>query len=173
MVLIGLILVLLGAGLGSVGYLGVSDKTGTVHIETLGFSQNVVPLELVGIGAAAMLLVGLGWACVASAARRRSRFRHRSRELDRLKEYERAVEADRLDQERRFETALLRDEDLRRRDEDLSRRDEDLRRRDEDLSAREDDLSARAEQLHAVEREFVRLEEAYRARIDPALVNGA
>ncbi|MDC5696760.1 hypothetical protein OO014_05780 [Intrasporangium calvum] len=150
MVLLGLALLLLGVGLGTAAYLGVRDETGTVTLEALGFSRDAQPLELLLLGAAAMLLFALGWALVAAAARRRGRFRRDEREAERLVELERAAEADHLEQERRFEEASLRDEDLRNR---------------------ESHLDAWAQELDAREREVARLEEVHHQRVSPSVAD--
>lgn len=150
MVLLGIILLLLGAGLGAATFLGVRDETGTVHLEALGFSRESTPLELVALGAIAMLLLALGWALVAASARRRARIRREERERERLADLERTAEADRVEQERRFEEASLRDEDLR---------------------GREHRLDAWAEQLDAREREVARLEQAYQERVGPSVAD--
>lgn len=150
MVLVGIILLLLGAGLGTAVFLGARDATGTIPIEALGFSRDAHPLELVVLGAVAMLLLALGWALVAGAARRRARIRRDEREVERLAELERTAEADRIEQERRFEEASLRDEDLR---------------------GRESRLDAWAQELDARESEVARLEEAYKERVGPSVAD--
>jgi hypothetical protein len=150
MALLGIILLLLGAGLGTAAFLGVRDETGTVQLEALGFSRASEPLELVAIGAIAMLLFALGWSLIAAGARRRARIRRDEREAERLADLERTAEADRLEQERRFEEASLRDEDLR---------------------SRENRLDGWAQELDAREQEVARLEQAYRERVGPSVAD--
>lgn len=150
MVLLGLVLLLVGAGLGTAAFLGVRDETATVSLEALGFSRDAQPLELLLLGAAAMFLVALGWALMAAAARRRARLRRDQREAERLAELERVAESDRAEQERRFEDASLRDEDLRQR---------------------ESHLDAWAKELDAREREVARLEEARRQQVSPSVAD--
>lgn len=150
MILLGIILLLLGAGLGTATFLGVRDETGTVQLEALGFSRASQPLELVALGAIAMLLFALGWALVAASARRRARIRRDERETERLADLERTAEADRAEQERRFEEASLRDEDLR---------------------SRETRLDAWAQELDAREQEVARLEQAYQERVGPSVAD--
>ena len=150
MILLGIILLLLGAGLGTATFLGVRDETGTVQLEALGFSRASQPLELVALGAIAMLLFALGWALVAASARRRARIRRDEREAERLADLERTAEADRAEQERRFEEASLRDEDLR---------------------SRETRLDAWAQELDAREQEVARLEQAYQERVGPSVAD--
>ncbi|GAA6525240.1 hypothetical protein [Intrasporangium sp. DVR] len=150
MVLLGLILLLFGAGLGTAAFLGVRDETATVRLEALGFTRDAQPLELLALGALAMLLFALGWALMAAAARRRARLRRDEREAQRLAELERTAESDRLEQERRFEDASLRDEDLGRR---------------------ESHLDAWAKELDAREREVARLEAAHQERVNPSVAD--
>lgn len=150
MALLGIILLLLGAGLGIAAFLGVRDETGTVQLEALGFSRASQPLELVLLGAIAMLLFALGWALMAAAARRRARIRRDEREAERLADLERTAESDRVEQERRFEEASLRDEDLR---------------------SRENRLDAWAQELDRREQEVARLEEARQERVDPSVAD--
>ena len=125
-------------------FLGVRDETGTVQLEALGFSRDSQPLELVAIGAIAMLLFALGWALMAAAARRRARSRRDGREAERLAELERTAEADRVEQERRFEEASLRDEDLRSRESHLDAWAEELDTREREVAR----LRQRAAALH-------------------------
>lgn len=143
MVLLGLILMLLGVGLGAAAVLATRDETGTVALSVWGFTREAHPLELILIGIAAMLLFALGWAAFSAAARRRARTRREDRDAARIAAAESSAEAARLDHERRFEEAGLRDEDLRRRDEELGRHEAELRRWSEELDAREHELDQR------------------------------
>ena len=137
MALLGVILLLVGAGVGVVAYLATHAASGTVAVTAFGFTRNATPLELVVYGAAAVLLFALGWAMVSAAARRRARLRREDKETARLSEVEENAEAARLDHDRRFEEAGLRDEDLRRRESELSARHEGLDAREAELSRRE------------------------------------
>lgn len=150
MVLLGLILMILGAGVGALAFIGARDGTGTVQIEALGFTRQAAPTEVFLIGVVAMLLVALGWALLAGAARRRARARRQEREDDRIAELEDAAESERHEHERRFEQASLRDQDLR---------------------SREDALAGRAADLDAREREVARLEAAYREQVSPSVAD--
>ncbi|WP_256794912.1 hypothetical protein [Terrabacter sp. Ter38] len=137
MALLGVILLLVGAGVGVVAYLATHAAAGTVAVTAFGFTRNATPLELVVYGAAAVLLFALGWAMVSAAARRRARLRREDKEATRVTELEENAEAARLDHERRFQEAGLRDEDLRRRESELSARHEGLDTREAELSRRE------------------------------------
>src|SRR4051795_5410757 len=75
MALLGVILLLVGAGVGVVAYLATHAAPGTVAVTAFGFSRNATPLELVIYGAVAVLLFAIGWAMISAAARRRARLR--------------------------------------------------------------------------------------------------
>lgn len=150
MVLLGLILVILGAGLGALAFVGARGGAGTVHIEALGFTREAPPVEIFVIGVVAMLLVALGWALLAASARRRARARRADREAERIADLEDAAESERREHERRFEEASMRDDDFRRREEALA---------------------ARAADLDAREREVARLEAAYRETVSPSVAD--
>lgn len=150
MILLGIILLVLGLGLGTAAFLGVRDETGTIALDALGFTRAASPLELLVIGAIAMLLFALGWAVVSAAARRRARVRRDERESERIADIERSIESERAENEDRWERAAMRDEDLRRR---------------------EDELAARGRQLDAREKEVHRLEAAYREQVRPSVAD--
>ncbi|GAA2148590.1 hypothetical protein FHX52_2853 [Humibacillus xanthopallidus] len=137
MALIGVILLLIGAGAAVVTYIGAQAAGGTIALTALGFTRTVSPLELAAYAAVAVLLIALGWALLSSAARRRARARREDKEAARLAEVEEKAETARLDHERRIEEAGLRDEDLRRRESQLTTRDEELSSRESELSRRE------------------------------------
>lgn len=137
MALLGVILLLVGAGAGVVTYLATHAAPGTVAVTAFGFTRNATPLELALYGAVAVLLFALGWAMVSAAARRRARTKREEKEAARLTEVEENAEAARLDHERRFEEAGRRDEDLRRRESELAARHEGLDTREAELSRRE------------------------------------
>ena len=79
MALIGVILLLIGAGAAIVTYIGAQAAGGTIALTALGFTRNVSPLELAIYAAAAVLLLALGWALLSAAARRRARAVARTR----------------------------------------------------------------------------------------------
>jgi membrane protein implicated in regulation of membrane protease activity len=137
MALIGVILLLIGAGAAVVTYIGAQAAGGTIALTALGFTRTVSPLELAAYAAIAVLLIALGWALLSSAARRRARARREDQVSSRLAEVEEKAETARIDSERRIEEAGLRDEDLRRRESQLNTRDEELGSREAELSRRE------------------------------------
>ena len=126
MALIGVILLLIGAGAAVLTYIGAQAAGGTIALTALGFTRNVSPVELALYAAVSVLLLALGWALLSAAARRRARARREEKEAARLAEVEEKAETARLDQERRVEEAGLRDEDLRRRETELTARHDDL-----------------------------------------------
>jgi hypothetical protein len=137
MALIGVILLLIGAGAAVVTYIGAQAAGGTIALTALGFTRTVSPLELAIYAGVAVLLLALGWALLSAAARRRTRARRESKEAARLGEVEEKAETARLEHERRFEEAGLRDEDLRRREAELTARHEGLDSRESELARRE------------------------------------
>lgn len=143
MALLGVVLLLLGAGAGVVTYLASHAAAGTIAVTALGFTRNATALELAVYGAVTVLLVALGWALVAAAARRRARQRRELKETERVETIRREAETARVEQERRFEEASLRDEDLRRRENELTARHEGLDTRESELSTRDAELARR------------------------------
>ena len=137
MALIGVVLLLIGAGAAVVTYIGAQAAGGTIALTALGFTRNVSPLELALYAAVSVLLLALGWALLSAAARRRARARREDKEAARLGEVEEKAETARLDHERRFEEAGLRDEDLQRREAELTARHEGLDSRESELARRE------------------------------------
>ncbi|MGW5241096.1 hypothetical protein ACWEOW_19355 [Monashia sp. NPDC004114] len=137
MALLGVILLLAGIGAGVYAYVGTHALTATTTVTAFGFSREATPLELVGYGVLAMLLFALGWALLTASARRRARARRLEREDSRVAQLEERSASDRLEHDRRFEEAGLRDEDLRRREAELAARHEGLNQREAELSHRE------------------------------------
>src|SRR6476660_7922383 len=120
MALLGVILMLVGAGAGVVTYLATHAAAGTIAVSACGFTRNATALEVALYGAGAVLLFARGWALASAAARRRVRVRRENKEAARLTEAEENTEAARRDHERKLHEAGLRDEDLRRRERELS-----------------------------------------------------
>ncbi len=137
MALLGVILLLAGAGAGVVAYLATRGAAGPVTVTAFGLSRDASPVELVLYGAVAVLLFALGWALLSASARRRARLRREERASARISEVEESAETARLEHERRFEEAGLRDDDLRRRESELAARHEGLDTREAELARRE------------------------------------
>lgn len=136
MIVLGLLLILLAAGVGVVTTTAATSQSATTRVAMLGLQRDAYLIELVVAGALTVLLFALGWAAISVALRRRARHRREDRASERLAEVERDAEKRRLDQERRFEEAGRRDEDLSRREDELSRREATLLEREERLGAR-------------------------------------
>lgn len=143
MVLLGIILLVIGAALAALALTGALASTSTVHLEAFGLQRDSAPVELVIVGGVAVLLFCIGWAAIASRARRVARTRRERREEERLADVERAAESERTEHARRMEEAGLRDEDFTRRESELAARHEELTTRHDELAAREQDLSRR------------------------------
>lgn len=137
MILLGLILIVLGAALGLVTYLAATPSSQTVELSEFGFTRASGPLELLVIGAVAVLLVWLGWAALSATMRRRARLRREEREQERYAELERTHADYRTETDRRFDEARLRDEDFARREEQLQTRQAEIELREQELSRRE------------------------------------
>lgn len=137
MFVLGLILIAAGAVLGVLAYLAATPATQTIDLTQGGWTRASSPLELLIVGAAAALLVCLGWALIAATLRRRARIRREDREQERIDELERSAAAYRTEQEQRFEEARLRDEDFGRREEVIRSRQAELDARAVELSRRE------------------------------------
>ena len=150
MILIGVVLLIIGAGAGAVAFVGARGQTSRTELSAFGFSREVAPLEILIIGALAALLFCIGWAVVAASLRRRARRRREDRERERVAGIQREAEGARVDHERRFDEAGLRDEDFRRR---------------------EDELDARHQSLDAREQEIARLESAYKEKVTPSVAD--
>ncbi|EWT01273.1 hypothetical protein N865_05555 [Intrasporangium oryzae NRRL B-24470] len=137
MTLLGLVLILAGAALGVLAVAATSGHAGTITVSALGFSREAHALELVIVGAAATLLVCLGWALVSAAMRRRARVRREDRERERVAELEQAAEDERVEHERRMAEAGASQEALTRRAAELDERHGALDAREQELARRE------------------------------------
>lgn len=137
MTLLGLVLIIAGAALGVLAVAATTGQAGTITVSALGFSREAHALELVIVGAAATLLICLGWALVSAAMRRRARVRREDRERERLAEVERAAEDERVEHERRMAEAGASQEALTRRAAELDERHGELDAREQELARRE------------------------------------
>ncbi len=143
MIVLGLILLVLGA-LGCVAvYSGTRGATVTIPLDINGFTRDVSALELAIATAAAVLLLALGWAAVAHSVRRRSRRRREDREQEHVAELERAASDQRATHERQLRDAGARNEDLEQREATLSTRASELETRTSELEARDSELTRR------------------------------
>lgn len=154
MVVLGVILLLLGAGGGALAVIGARNGSGQVVVEALGFTRQAGALELIAYGVAAALLFCLGWALVAAAARRRSRLKREERERAHIAQIERRADDERAADEQRWAEAGRRDEDFSRREKELSARHDGLDSRERDLQRRSDELGRRDDELRRRESEW-------------------
>lgn len=137
MIVLGLILLVLGA-LGCVAvYSGTRGATTTIPLDINGFTRDVTALELAVATAVAVLLLALGWAVVARSVRRRARRRREDREQEHVAELERSASDQRATHERQMRDAGARNEDLEKRETALSTRTSELDTREADLGRRE------------------------------------
>ena len=131
MILLGLILIVVAAGAGTLLFLAAQQATDPIRLEALGVSANVTPLALLIAGAAVVVLLWLGLLMVRGSIRRKARRRREAKELQRQAE---------LDAEARREAEARRDEEARRGEE--ARREAEGRR---DMERRESDARWEAE----------------------------
>ena len=137
MVLLGLILVALGLVVGVIAYLGAAGQSQTIELTAVGWTRAFSVLELLIIGAVAVLLVWLGWAAISSTLRRRARARREERERERYAELERTHADYVTESERRLEEGHLRDEDFARREEQIRNRQAEIELREDEIARRE------------------------------------
>lgn len=143
MIVIGILLLLLGAGVGAFAWFGLADETGRIMVSALGLSFEASPFQLVVLGALGMALLALGWAALAARARRAARERRERQHATALAEERDKSAAQRTQLEQQFEQAQLRDEDFSRRERELSARADGLEGREHELNLRDRELSRR------------------------------
>ena len=93
MILIGLLLILLAAAVGTLLFIGTQQITDTTDIDILGGTGTLglPPLALLIAGALTISIFWLGWALLRSGIRRSSKRRARAKEQARVAEEERAA----------------------------------------------------------------------------------
>ncbi len=94
MILIGLILLVVGIGTGTLLVLGTSALTDPLTIKVLGGSVNLPPLTLLIAGMAAALLAWIGWELLRGGVKRSSR-RRKQAKLDAQQAREAKAKAER------------------------------------------------------------------------------
>jgi uncharacterized membrane protein len=116
MILIGLLLIILAAVVGTLLFLGTQQITDTTDINVLGGTLGLPPLALLIAGAVTISIFWLGWALLRGGIKRSSRRRHEA------KEAARKAEADRVARERQLQDEFAEREralaEERRRHED-------------------------------------------------------
>lgn len=101
MILLGILLVAIALGGGTLLFIGASSLDDTITIPLLGGSIELPPVALLLAGALAMLLLWLGWALLRGGARRSARLRREAKENARLAEEQRRRTAAEEEQARR------------------------------------------------------------------------
>ena len=137
MFLLGLLLLLLGAGIGTITYLAASSQSERIHISAYGFARDASALELVLLGAGTAFILAVGWAYVAASMRRRARLRQEDEEDDRLDELERTHAEVLAEKDRQLDQAAQRELDLSHQLRELQVREAELQIRARELSLRE------------------------------------
>lgn len=156
MILLGLLLVLLAAGLAVWLVLGSQSITTPVDLHTAGVHISFTPLFLLAAGAAILLLFWLGLALIRGSVRRRRRPAREAKETRRQAEIEENIRADERSRAEETHQSMLAERD-RVRDEEyqarLTQRDEE---RDAELRTRqaEEERRIRADERARVEAEF-------------------
>jgi hypothetical protein len=155
-ILLGLLLVLLAAGLAVWLVLGSQSINTPVDLHTAGVHISFTPLFLLAAGAAILLLFWLGLALIRGSVRRRRRPAREAKETRRQAEIEENIRADERSRAEETHQSMLAERD-RVRDEEyqarLTQRDEE---RDAELSTRqaEEERRIRADERARVEAEF-------------------
>jgi hypothetical protein len=135
--LLGLLLLLLGGGIGTITYLAASSQSERIHISAYGFARDASALELVLLGAGTAFLIAVGWAYVAASMRKRARLRQEDEEDDRLDELERTHTEVLAEKDRQLDQAAQRELDLTHQLRELTVREAELEIRTRQLSLRE------------------------------------
>ena len=86
MILLGLILIVVAAGAGTLLFLAAQQATDPIRLEALGVTANIQPLALLIAGAAVIVLLWLGLLMVRGSIRRKARRRREAKELQRQAE---------------------------------------------------------------------------------------
>lgn len=137
MILLGLLLLLLGAGIGTITYLAASSQSERIHIAAYGFSRDANALELVLLGAGTALILAFGWAYIAAWLRRQARLRREDEEDARLDELDRTHAETLAEKDRQLDQAAQREQELTHQVRELTVREAELGIRARELSLRE------------------------------------
>jgi uncharacterized membrane protein len=132
-ILIGILLILLAAAVGTLLFLGTQQITDTTDINVLGGTIGLPPLALLIAGAVTISIFWLGWAMLRGGIRRSSRRRQQA------KEAAKAAEADRVARERKMQ------EDFARQERELA---EERRRHESETAALKKQADARVAEQH-------------------------
>lgn len=135
MILIGLLLIVLAAAVGTLLFLGTQQITDTTDIQVLGGTIGLPPLALLIAGAVTISIFWLGWALLRGGIRRSSRRRAERKEEAKLAEEERVAREQKMQQEFAERERQLADERRRHEEEAAQlRREADERVREQHLA---------------------------------------
>jgi hypothetical protein len=136
MILLGLIVMLAGAGLGAATVLASRGAVEAVTLSVFGFTRETGPLELLAVGALSGFVTCLGLALVLGAIRGRARRRREEELEDRIDELE-EIHEDELDRIREaVAEAKLKDADFARREKAMQERGARIEARERELGLR-------------------------------------
>jgi membrane protein implicated in regulation of membrane protease activity len=155
-VLLGLLLILIAAGLAVWLVAGSQSLHQTINLNTPGFKIGMTPLALMVAGAVILLVFWLGWSLIRASVRRRRRPVRESKEEQRRAELEENIRADERSRAEEAHRTALTERDKVRDEEFESQLNERDRLRDEDERRRlaEAEQNARADERARVEEEF-------------------
>jgi hypothetical protein len=136
-ILLGLLLLLLGVGIGTITYLAASSQSERIHIAAYGFARDANALELVLLGAGTAVILAVGWAYIAAWLRRQARMRREDEEDTRLDELDRTHAEEVADKDRQLAQAAQREQELSHQVRELTVREAELEIRARELSLRE------------------------------------
>lgn len=137
LILLGLMLLLLGAGIGTITYLAASSQSERIHIAAYGFARDASALELVLLGAGTVLILAMGWAYVAAWLRRQARLRREDEEDSRLDELDQRHREALAEKDRQLAQAAAREQELTHQLRELSVREAEFDIRARELALRE------------------------------------
>ncbi len=117
MVLIGLLLIVLAAAVGTLLFLGTQQITDTTDIHVLGGTIALPPLALLLAGAVTISIFWLGWALLRGGIRRASRRRAEAKDAKRQEEQDRVAREQKMQQDFAERERQLADERRRHQEE--------------------------------------------------------
>ena len=136
MILLGLIVMLAGAGLGAATVLASRGAVEAVTLSVFGFTRETGPLELLAVGTLSGFATCLGLALLVGALRGRAHARREEELEDRIDELV-DIHEDELDRVRKaVAEAKLKDADFARREEAMKERAAQIEARERELGLR-------------------------------------
>ncbi|MBK8731277.1 MAG: hypothetical protein IPM00_18935 [Tetrasphaera sp.] len=117
MIIIGLLLLILAAAVGTLLFIGTRDITATTGVPIFGGTLNLPPLALLIAGAITISIFWLGWALLRGGIRRSSRRRAEAKELARQEAADREAQEKKVQAEFAERERVLREERRRHEEE--------------------------------------------------------